>query len=134
MPSPYPIPPAAVTLEYSQLRVKSYAPAIVSGISSIGMGLAGTTVSFYLASTLNSVPPGASIRPMALAAVIMLSIGGTFLLGSVLGVACIIMGLRRWRLWLLALFGIGLSCFAPWIVSQAEMDQVVAKNHLNMES
>jgi uncharacterized membrane protein YhaH (DUF805 family) len=121
-------------LDYSNLGVKSYRPAVGVGIASIAVGGLGTTLAFYITSTLNSVPPGSSIRPMGLSLIFMLIVIATFLIGLALSIICVAMGFRRWRLWLLALLGLAICSFGPWFVGQAEMHYVTAKNHLVWES
>ena len=125
--------PVAAPLDYSVLRVKSTMPSRVCGIGSLAVGVLGTAIAFYLAYTLNSVPPGSSIRPMDLALFILLTAAGTLLLGLVLGIACITKSSRRGSLVVLGLLGIVVSCLGPWYASKAEVDHIVAKNHLVME-
>jgi hypothetical protein len=96
------------------------------------IGLAGNGFAFYLAYQLNSVPPGSSIRPMGLAAYIMLTSGGVFIFGLFLCVLCIGLSGGRWRICLLGLLAI-IVCSTPWYVSKAEIDHVIAKNNLTLE-
>jgi hypothetical protein len=132
MPQPESAQPPPVPLQYTNVRVKTYTAAIVCGVITIGVGIVGCGITFYLASTLNSVPPGSSIRPMGLVAFIVLTSLGTIVTGMVLGLVCIYKGFRRWRIWLLALLGMAL-CWAAWPVSQAEMNHMIAQRHLIME-
>jgi hypothetical protein len=104
-------------------------PFVLGGLAT---GVSGNVIGMLAASTLRHVPPGSSIRPMTLAAVLSLIAFATATIGIPLVIIGLVHARRRAVVWLIGMVG-ALVSLAPLPASRWVWDQIEARNRFIME-